>query len=115
MQVLIIEDDDDLRHTIETGLSRSGFDVTVASGGREGLEMVRSGSFNVVVTDIVMDQGEGIETLRWIESEKPGTPVIGISGRGEYLRLMSDLGAAATLQKPFKIAELAKVIESVAV
>jgi len=113
--VLLIEDDDLLSTTLKMGLEKAGHTVTTASGGIEGLKLIKSQKVDVVVTDIIMKDGEGMETLGWIEKSRPGTPVIGISGHHQYLDSFEKLGAAATLKKPFKIEKLVKTIREVMV
>ncbi len=95
------------------GLKRSGHSVTTASGGVDGLKLLKSQQFDVVVTDIVMQEGEGIETLGWVKKNNPGIPVIGISGFSQYLGTLERLGATATLMKPFTIEKLIETIREV--
>jgi DNA-binding NtrC family response regulator len=106
LHALLIEDDDELRQTLSTGLNRAGYEVSVAAGGTEGLEQFSSAAFDVVVTDILMKDGEGIETLQHMKKNHPGVPVIGISGNPMYLQMFSKLGGYGTLQKPFRVATL---------
>ena len=111
--VLLIEDDKELRTTIMNGLKRSGYSVATASGGVDGLKLLKTQQFDVVVTDVVMHGGEGIETLGWIKQSNPDIPVIGISGHSQYLGNFKKLGASATLKKPFTIEDLVKTIREV--
>lgn len=109
--ILLIEDNEELRTTIMKGLVNVGHDVTTASGGIKGLEIINSKKIDVVVTDIVMSAGEGVETLRWIKEIKPNLPVIAMSGFPQYLDFIKRLGATDTLKKPFKIKDLLKIIK----
>ncbi len=111
--VLLIDDNVEFRTTLCRGLEQAGFDVVAASGGIEGLALSKSQYFDVVVTDIIMPEGEGVETLGWMAEQCPGMPVIAISGHRLYLDGIKDLGAAATLKKPFKIEDLIGVIRQV--
>ena len=111
--VLLIDDDTEIRTTLMNGLKRSGYSVTTASGGKDGLKSLKSEQFDVVVTDVVMQDGEGVETLGWIKQNNPDIPVIGISGHAQYLGNLKKLGAAATLMKPFTIEELIEAIRDV--
>lgn len=108
--ILLIEDDDGLRKILKAGLERAEFGVATASGGIKGLEIIKSNAIDVVVTDIVMSEGEGVETLRWIKETNPNLPVIVMSGFSQYLGSMKNLGATETLKKPFKIFELVRAI-----
>jgi two-component system response regulator MprA len=94
------------------GLKRAGYNVITASGGAEGVKLLKSQQFDVVVTDVVMQEGEGIEMLGWIKNN-PDIPVIGISGHAQYLGNLKQLGAAATLMTPFTIEELIEAIRKV--
>ena len=87
--------------------------MTTASGGIEGLELLQSGKFDVVVIDVVMQRGEGVETLGWIKESDPDVLVIGVSGHSNYLDSLDMLGAAATLIKPFDIEKLIETIRDV--
>jgi CheY-like chemotaxis protein len=76
--------------------------VHQAEGGREGLACLRQVRPNLVVTDMIMPDVEGIETIRAIRRETPTTPILAVSGSGEiYLRMATQLGANAALEKPF--------------
>jgi len=111
--VLLIDDDDQILTTLKMGLEKAGHVVTKASGGIEGLKLIKSQQVDVVVTDIIMKDGEGMETLRWIKENSPGIPVIGISGYFQYLDSFKKLGGVATLKKPFKIEKLIETIREV--
>lgn len=113
LSVLLIDDDSDLRSVLADGLTLAGYQVASAAGGIEGLELAKSNTFDVVITDILMEEGEGMETLGWISKQCPGTPVIAISGQSQYLNKIKLLGATETLQKPFSIHELRKLIGQV--
>lgn len=67
----------------------------------------------MVITDVVMDDGEGVETMRWIHDLSPDVPVIAISSHESYLHSMDRLGAARTLAKPFRISVLIEAVDSV--
>jgi PAS domain S-box-containing protein len=111
--VLLIEDDRKLRATLKSGLEGFGYSVTTASGGVEGMTLIAANRFDVVVTDIVMEEGEGMETLGWIQKSNPEIPVIVISGHPVYLRGVKKMGATAAMKKPFRVEELIRVIGEV--
>jgi len=110
--ILLIEDDDQLRETLKIGLENAEFDVTTASGGIKGLKIVKSKIIDVVVTDIIMKEGEGVETLRWIKEVNPNLPVIVMSGFSHYLGSIKQLGATEVLKKPFKIFDVVGAINA---
>lgn len=104
-QILLIDDDDMVRLTLVRGLERAGHSVTAAPDGTDGVTAFFDGGFDAVVTDILMPEQEGIETLRRIRAMDGDVPIIAISGGGAqvgtgYLDMASKLGADATLDKP---------------
>lgn len=114
VSVLLIDDDEDLREEIRLGLGAMGFQVTAASSGDFGVAVFKSQPHDVVVTDVVMDGGEGVETMKELLKIDPGLPIIAISGHDNYLRAMSKLGAARILAKPLRMAALVEAIKEVA-
>jgi DNA-binding response OmpR family regulator len=108
-RILVIEDDDLERDMFREILEKAGYEVDVASNGREGLSIFRDEPADVVVTDIMMPEKDGIELIRELRQEYPETRIIAITGvRGQYNRLpaASNLGANHTLMKPFRTQEL---------
>jgi CheY-like chemotaxis protein len=115
--VLLIDDDDLVRGMLTTALTNAGHKVTAASDGQEGLAFVRSASFDIVVTDLVMPVQEGVETIMTLRRERPRLPIIAISGgvsRSKlYLDIAGKIGARRILPKPFTPKELIALIEQV--
>jgi len=108
--VLIIDDDDVFRATMRDALLEEGYVVEEASGGKAGLACCRAAPPDVVLTDIVMAEGEGIEMIRALSKIAPHLPIIAISGQGEYLRSAQKLGATQVLLKPFRRSRLLAVL-----
>jgi len=107
--VLVIEDDEDLRALLGRMLQRAGYGVVTAVHGRDGLLRLKERPVDLVVTDMLMPEMDGIELMRLLRTERPALPVIAISGVeewAEYLRIAKNLGAKATLQKPVAAADL---------
>ncbi len=112
--ILLIEDDWVLRSYLCQILEMFGHSVTEASGGRAGLREIKNNPPpDLVITDIVMAEGEGIETVREIQKLVPGQPVIAISAHPEYLESISRLGATRTLLKPFGIEAFCALVDEV--
>ncbi|MDX1780508.1 MAG: response regulator [Thalassovita sp.] len=116
-RILVIDDEDDVRFTVSLMLERQGHEVVVACNGAEGIEKQRATPFDAVITDLVMPEKEGIETIRELLQEFPDLPVVAMSGGGRkvtssYLDVAGFMGAAATLPKPFLEAELVKALET---
>ena len=108
--VLIIDDDEVFRATIRDALLEEGYVVEEASGGKAGLACCQAVPPDVVLTDIVMAEGEGIEMIRTLSKIAPHLPIIAISGQGEYLRSAQKLGATQVLLKPFRRSRLLAVL-----
>ena len=108
--VLLIEDEPEMRRVLARALGRR-YIVVEAEDGEEGLEALRRHRPDLVVTDIIMPDKEGIETIREIQETAPGTKIIAISGGGSSgSQLFSDVarafGADAVLMKPFALERL---------
>lgn len=113
--VLLIEDEPLVRGTIRLSLETSGYDVLTATDGREGVELLNRTKVDVVITDLIMPEQEGLETIRIIRRDHPDTSVIAISGGGrlvgaDCLKAAKLLGAKFTLQKPFPMAHLCQCV-----
>ena len=90
-------------------LVRAGYEVDVAAKGEEGLSAFRDVQADIVVTDIMMPEKDGVELIRDLRQEFPETRIIAITGvRSRYNRLpaASNLGANHTLMKPFQMQDL---------
>ena len=103
--VLIIEDDEFVKNMLKQTFKRAGYDVATASNGRIGIQLYQSKPFDVVITDLIMPEMEGIEIMMRLRKLDPGVKVIAISGGGrnrpdEYLHLAAKLGALNTFKKP---------------
>ncbi len=120
-RVLVIEDDRLYQELMRTTLSAAGHETVVACDGEVGSAAFRASAFDLVVTDLVMPEKEGMETIRELRAIRPDVPIIavsgGIPGYGaggvDYLAIAAHFGAMATLQKPFRPAEFAALVDSV--
>jgi CheY-like chemotaxis protein len=119
--ILVVDDDPAVRMTIQLLLERSGHVVVAASDGRKGLAAFEAGDFDLLFLDIFMPGMDGLETMRLLLQQRPGLPIIVISGRpivsdemGEpdFLDMALRLGAVRTLPKPFRPAELQAAVSS---
>lgn len=75
VSVLLI-DDDGFREEIRIGLERAGFRVTAVESGNNGIKIFKQNPHDVIITDVVMDRGEGIETMNRLHDLDPGVPGI---------------------------------------
>lgn len=113
--ILVIDDDELVRTTIQFALEEEGHQVFLARDGREGVRMFSQQPVDLVITDILMPEQEGIETIQMLIRERPEVRVIAISGGGQrggadYLRMAKDFGATDVLAKPFSLNELSNVV-----
>lgn len=104
--ILVIDDDPLVRTTLRKVLERAGHQVVEAADGIQGLDQYRAHRADVVVTDIIMPDKEGIATIMDLRRVDPAVKIIAISGGGrtgtfDFLRIAKEFGAAKTLQKPF--------------
>lgn len=112
--ILIADDSPEIRGCAALALSNRGYAVLLAENGRRALEILRRGAVDLVLTDLVMPEYEGIEFIVAAHAEFPRLPVIAMSGardRAAYLRSAVHLGAARTIEKPFDVATLIDAVE----
>ena len=112
--ILIIDDDDDVRGVLALTLRRKGHQTGEARDGREGLAMQTELPADIVITDIVMPEMEGLETIIALLQAAPKLPIIAISGvtnAGLYLAASRGLGAKATLGKPILPERLLRAVD----
>jgi len=111
LDVLVIEDNEVLREHLCAGLADARYQVFQAQNGRVGLQIFKQIRPPVVVTDLVMEGGEGIESILAIRRIAPAVKIIAISGNPDYLQNSGKLGADEMLLKPFRMTELLGAIE----
>ena len=112
--VLIIEDDAIMLRALGHAFQRAGCRVVGARDGEDGLARFLEQTPDLVVTDILMPNREGVETILAMKAKAPGVRILAISGGGrlgaeEILGLASRLGADAVLPKPFRAADILAV------
>jgi len=116
--ILLIEDDELFRSTLAEALTSQGYTVTQATDGDEGVKMFKARPTDLVLTDVVMPNKEGIATVRELRRGNPGLGIIAMSGGFAsdaplYLQLAGGLGADRTLQKPFPLPVLLQAVQEV--
>lgn len=101
-RILVIDDDTAVRTYLRQFLIGAGYTVLEAENGKLGCRLARENQFDLVVTDVIMPEKDGIETIRQLRSESKDLKIIAISGavEGPFLRTAQLLGADACLQKP---------------
>lgn len=116
--ILLIEDDELFRTTLAEALASQGYAVTQAEDGMQGVKLFRAAPTDLVITDIVMPNQEGIATVRALRQVSPTVGIIAMSGglakdAPLYLKLAGGLGADRTLQKPFPLTTLLEAVNEV--
>jgi len=108
MRVLVIEDEAKVARALDDGLSREGYEVTVARTGEEGYYLLDSAPFDLVVLDLMLPGRDGLEVLATMRSRDRGIPVLIVTARDsvEDRVIGLDAGADDYLVKPFAFAEL---------
>ena len=115
-KILVIDDSEDIRILLHEALQAAGHSVVEAADGEAGLRSYREHYPDLVITDIVMPNKEGLETIMELRRESPGVKIVAMSGgtRGmviSFLPAAKKLGADYTLPKPFSLAELQAVVD----
>src|SRR5262245_54550262 len=115
-KVLVVDDEANLRKVLATMLRRTGYEVTVAADGEQGLAEFQKNGADIVVTDLVMPKVGGMEVLRAVNSSNPDVPVIIITAHGTVDSAVEaiKLGAFDYITKPFDQAEIQSVIAKAA-
>ena len=107
--VLVVDDQDQVRQLIRETLEQAGYDVEEARDGKEGLDLYRTRSTDLVIMDILMPDQDGLETIMTLHREFPDARVIAMTGGSDaigvfnFLGVAKMLGARRTLQKPFEL------------
>jgi CheY-like chemotaxis protein len=113
--VLVVDDEPEIRTVLRRVLERAGHAVTEAENGRKAVRALSEAPIDLVITDIVMPEQEGMETILQIRRLRPDIKIIAMSGGGrrvsmDFLPLAVRLGADRTFEKPFKPAHVAAAV-----
>lgn len=116
--ILLIDDDESLRNTIAEVLRRAGYTVDTAPDGKPGLALYRAALHDLIITDIVMPELEGLELMEALRRASPRPRVIAMSGDSKfsesiYLPVAEKLGAHRTLLKPIHPDALLRTVAEV--
>lgn len=112
-RVLIVDDQDMVRRTLRLALEAAGLEVREAGDGDEALRLYRAAPADVVITDIVMPNKEGIETIFELRRASTRVKIIAMSGRdtADFLEMARKLGADHVLRKPFEMRALVALVQ----
>src|SRR5258707_12079708 len=111
-QVLIVDDEPNLRKILAAQLSRDGYDVLLAEDGEQGLSLLREHHIDLVVTDLKMPKIDGMTLLREALRESPNLPIVMITAHGTVDTAVEALkiGAFDYLTKPFDKDEVRQIV-----
>jgi DNA-binding NtrC family response regulator len=117
-RVLVVDDEEEIRSAMARALQRAGHEALEAANGSEGLELLKAQPVDLVITDLVMPEMEGMQFIRELAQLRPGTRVIAVSGGGLWdkrslLAVAEMLGAIRTLSKPFELKEFLSLVDEV--
>ncbi len=118
-RVLVVDDDKQIRDMLRQIMDRAGFEVELAEDGVVALEKFRQAPVELIITDLMMANKNGLELIQEIKREFGEVPVIAISGgvptspSDYYLSVAKLMGAARILDKPFTRDELLEAVEAV--
>ena len=115
MRILVIDDDEQMRVLLRQVMEWSGFTVDDAENGRKGMQIQRRQPADLVITDLIMPEQEGLETISLLKKEFPAVKIVAISGGGRigpeaYLPAARELGADLVFSKPFDVKEFVAAV-----
>jgi DNA-binding NtrC family response regulator len=116
-KILVIDDDPSIREMLTEVLNDAGYSVDTASDGVEALRMIKSSTPELIVTDIIMPEQDGVGVMLQLSKEHPDIKIIAISGGGRispesYLYMAEKFGAVKTFTKPFDINDFVDAVKT---
>lgn len=116
-KILIIDDEPPILLMLKKMLERVGYEIEIATSGVEGIKLFKESGADLVITDILMPEKEGLETIREMRRIKSDLKIIAMSGGGKvsaanYLQIARIFGAAKSIAKPFTQKEMVSAVQS---
>jgi DNA-binding NtrC family response regulator len=116
--ILVIDDEPALREILSQVLTDAGHRVIAAGNGKEASKTLTTAAFDVIVTDVIMPEKDGMQVISEVRKKYPEVRIIAMSGGGhvprdQYLKIAKGLGAHAVLEKPFANQTLLDTIAAV--
>lgn len=114
-KILVVDDEISVREMVSDMLSSSSVEIALAKSGIQALQVLSSGNIDLVITDIVMAEENGIDLIMDMKKRYPNIPIVAISGGGgiegrfNYLEIAKLVGADQILKKPFSADKLRKI------
>lgn len=117
--ILVVDDEPLIREGLKVALEMEGYHAQIAADGKEAVKMVKMSNPNILITDIIMPEKDGIEVICDVKRFNPNIKILAISGGGrisaqEHLKIAKQLGANSVLAKPFSTEELMFEIKQMA-
>ncbi len=114
--ILVVDDEPGLRDIVTMVLRTAGHRVTPAENGVQASAALTKEAFDVVITDVIMPERDGMQIISEVRRRYPGIKIVAMSGGGhlpreQYLKIAKGLGAHAVLEKPFANTELLAALE----
>ncbi len=115
-RILIIDDNDQVRLSLRMALEDADHSVEEAADGVVGVQLFRQNPADLIITDLIMPEKDGLETIQGLKKDSPTAKIIAISGDcnadpDSYLFTARAMGASRTFKKPINLAELLDAIE----
>jgi DNA-binding NtrC family response regulator len=115
--ILLVDDEASIRTMVRAILSDPEYSFVEAANGKEALEILETKAFDLIITDVIMPDCDGIELVMTVRRKLPGVKIVVMSGGGRvradhYLNLAEKLGAAHVFEKPFNTTELRETVSS---
>jgi DNA-binding NtrC family response regulator len=107
-RILVIDDEEPIRRLLRKLLEGAGYEVIEAENGRAGIQQCNRATVDLVITDIIMPEGEGLETIRELRRLQPGMKIFAMTGARiskqlDILNIAEAFGAIRTFDKPFEL------------
>jgi DNA-binding response OmpR family regulator len=113
-RILVVDNDEKILSILKEYLELCHFNVETVSTGLEALQLLRTGTFSLLITDIVMPDISGLGLIEITRKEFPELPIIAMTGFGKQVKnLASEQSPDFYLEKPFNLNELSRIINNV--
>ena len=111
-RILVVDDEQQIRDLLRESLTRAGYEVVEAPDGKQAIDLLRKQTFDIVISDILMPEKDGLEVIMYLQRESPMTKCIAISAPSNRVFLQSAqlLGATRVVEKPFTVADIEAAI-----
>ena len=116
-RILVIDDDPIVREVIVNTLTQAGYSAHGIGDGKRAILWLRENAVSLVISDIFMPEGDGLEVIRFLRQDRPMIPILAVSGgnpliRQDYLVIARQLGADQVLAKPIRPHDLVQTVEA---